>query len=93
MSNERNVLVGSVAKASSIYDDRSYLERNPDWHFADTAWKALEIDRILKKNKIAWNSAVEVGCGSGGIVANMAARYPERSPLFWRPPLLTLKKR
>lgn len=80
MTNDRKggATVASGAGAG-IYDDRSYLDQNPDWHLADTAWKAREIDRILTKNKVAWRSAVEVGCGSGGIVADLARRYPDRS--------------
>ncbi len=67
----------SAQPGPAIYDDTTYLSQNPDWHLADTAWKAREITNILTKNKVVWTSAVEVGCGSGGIVADLARRFPD----------------
>jgi SAM-dependent methyltransferase len=65
--------------AAKIYSDRQYLDNNPDWHLEDTKWKAGEIDAILRRNGVSWHSGVEVGCGSGGIVAELARRYPQNS--------------
>ncbi|MER8507353.1 methyltransferase domain-containing protein [Mesorhizobium sp. M0199] len=64
--------------AADIYSDSQYLANNPDWHLADTAWKAREIANILERNNVVWRDAVEVGCGSGGIVGKLAAKYPGR---------------
>ncbi|MER8475412.1 NAD-dependent epimerase/dehydratase family protein [Mesorhizobium sp. M1163] len=64
--------------AADIYSDSQYLANNPDWHLADTAWKAREIANILERNNVVWRDAVEVGCGSRGIVGKLAAQYPGR---------------
>jgi SAM-dependent methyltransferase len=62
-----------------IYSDSTYLANNTDWHLEDTPWKASEIRRILERNTVTWQTAVEVGCGSGGIVDQLAKAFPDRS--------------
>jgi cyclopropane fatty-acyl-phospholipid synthase-like methyltransferase len=64
--------------SEKIYSDATYLTNNADWHLEDTPWKASEIQRILNRNSVAWETAVEVGCGSGGIVSQLATAFPDR---------------
>lgn len=64
--------------AENVYSDQQYLELNPDWHLEDTAWKADFIQKILSKNAVQWQSGVEVGCGTGGIVYNLAKAYGDK---------------
>ncbi len=68
-----------INTAENIYSDKTYLANNSDWHLEDTPWKAYEISRILDRNKVQWKTAVEVGCGSGGIVDQLAKSFPDRS--------------
>jgi SAM-dependent methyltransferase len=57
---------------SSIYEDGTYLEKNPAWHSGDSAWKANQIFEILLSNHQSPRSVVEVGCGAGGVIAHLA---------------------
>ena len=57
---------------SSIYEDGTYLENNPAWHSGDSEWKASQIFQILRSNHQSPKSVVEVGCGAGGVVAELA---------------------
>lgn len=47
-----------------MYKSGEYLEKNPTWHVEDSAWKANQIIRIMKRNNIVPNSICEVGCGA-----------------------------
>jgi 2-polyprenyl-3-methyl-5-hydroxy-6-metoxy-1,4-benzoquinol methylase len=59
-----------------IYSDGAYQQRNPDWHMADSAWKAERIAAILERNSVSFSSCVEVGCGAGQVLRELARRYP-----------------
>jgi SAM-dependent methyltransferase len=58
------------------YSDGSYRENNPDWHAADSRWKAERIAAMLSDNSIRFETCVEVGCGAGQVLANVAERMP-----------------
>jgi cyclopropane fatty-acyl-phospholipid synthase-like methyltransferase len=60
----------------SIYEEGEYLKNNPDWHVADSPWKADFIHSILNKNKIQANSICEVGCGAGEILVQLSKKMP-----------------
>jgi len=62
----------------SIYSDGIYRQKNPDWHMADSAWKAERIAAILERNSVSFSSCVEVGCGAGQVLRELAPRYPGR---------------
>lgn len=53
------------------YTDGSYLQKHPDWDEADTAWKAQQIVTIIRRNGLTPRSIIDVGCGAGGIVAEL----------------------
>jgi cyclopropane fatty-acyl-phospholipid synthase-like methyltransferase len=61
-----------------MYDDGRYLERNPEWHSGASAWKAAQIVKILDGAGIRFDSVVEVGCGAGAIIAELARYWPKR---------------
>lgn len=58
------------------YLNGDYAEKNPDWDSADAPWKADKIAQILKDHHITANSIVEVGCGSGAVLAALQDYYP-----------------
>jgi SAM-dependent methyltransferase len=60
----------------SVYTDGSYRTLNPDWHVADSGWKAERIAAILTGNSVDFHSCVEVGCGGGQVLARLAQRLP-----------------
>jgi cyclopropane fatty-acyl-phospholipid synthase-like methyltransferase len=55
-----------------IYQDGTYLGKNPTWHQEDSSWKAKQICRILRKNDINPSTICEVGCGAGEILNCLA---------------------
>jgi SAM-dependent methyltransferase len=63
----------------NIYTDGQYLENNPTWHAEHSAWKADHIAAILKKNGCKPASIAEIGCGTGGVIAELTARVPSAS--------------
>ena len=58
------------------YRDGGYLSANPTWHAEDSPFKASQVKRAIERSGITPRSIVEVGCGAGGIVAELARAYP-----------------
>ena len=44
----------------------------------DSAWKAANIGEILKRESVPFQTAVEVGCGAGLILQELAGDFPEK---------------
>lgn len=53
------------------YVDGDYQSRHPGWHREHSAWKAAQIAALLRQQNCAPHSVVEVGCGAGGILAEL----------------------
>lgn len=63
----------------SPYDSGAYLAANPDWHMDDSPWKATQIGDLLTAAQAPFQSAVEVGCGAGLILQDLAKRFPDKA--------------
>ncbi len=61
----------------SIYQSGEYLEKNPSWHAADSAWKAGQILKMIRKQNLHPVTVCEVGCGAGGILYHLHAELTE----------------
>ncbi len=61
-------------KITSRYSDGDYLSKNSDWHVEDSAWKAIQIDNIIKRNKLNPKTICEVGCGAGEILRQLSLK-------------------
>lgn len=61
----------------NIYTDGTYLESNPTWHEEDSPWKATQIRRMLEKRPLQISAVAEIGCGVGGIIAELRRTLPE----------------
>jgi len=61
---------------TQIYINGEYMLNNPGWGGEDAGWKTEIINKLLKKNGILFNNAVEVGCGSGEILLELSKKYP-----------------
>lgn len=59
-----------------IYADGSYLAKNPDWHRERSDWKASHFAQLWDEWKLAPTTVCEVGCGAGGILTALSARFP-----------------
>lgn len=53
------------------YTDGTYLAKNPTWDVEDSPWKAENVIKLIKQNKIDSNSIAEVGCGVGEVLNQM----------------------
>jgi 2-polyprenyl-3-methyl-5-hydroxy-6-metoxy-1,4-benzoquinol methylase len=61
----------------TIYQDGSYLSSNPTWHEEDAPWKAMQIDKIVKRNHLNLQSICEVGCGSGEVLKELSTMWSD----------------
>lgn len=60
--------------SSNLYLNGKYLAINPNWHSADSPWKASKALHLLKSNlPFPPKSVLEVGCGSGVFLDALAA--------------------
>jgi hypothetical protein len=59
----------------SIYENGTYLSKNPAWHEEDSSWKARQIGSILRQNNIHPATVCEIGCGAGEIINCLAGDY------------------
>jgi SAM-dependent methyltransferase len=64
-----SVIENPVSTTSDRYLDGSYAIGNPDWHQADSAWKAERIFEIIDRNRIKLRSVCDLGCGAGEVLA------------------------
>lgn len=55
----------------SMYEDGTYLSNNPTWHQEDSAWKAAQVTKIIRKNGLTLGSIGEIGCGAGEVLCEL----------------------
>lgn len=67
---------GCKSMNGQIYESGEYLDKNPDWHAADAPYKTGWISEILRENGVYPETIVEIGCGSGEILVNLAKVFP-----------------
>lgn len=65
---QANPVVSREGKVQPIYVNGAYLARNPRWHLEESAWKAVQIRRILRRNQISPATVCDVGCGAGEVL-------------------------
>lgn len=63
----------------SIYTTGEYVDNNPEYHVEDSPWKAAQIMKILKRNKLesVAKTVCEVGCGAGEILRQLQMQLPK----------------
>ena len=59
------------------YLNGDYAEKNPDWDSADAPWKAGKLATLLADHGCQPKSIVEIGCGSGAVLAALRARFSQ----------------
>ena len=86
VDSERRLSVPTISP-DARYRDGTYLAHHPGWHLEDAPWKAGQVEQILARQTDdaagggagGWADTVfEVGCGAGGVLAELAKRHPER---------------
>lgn len=65
-----------------IYNDNTYLAKNPTWHEEDASFKASKIIKLLERNSISYRTVSEIGCGSGEILVQLEYQLPEVKKFF-----------
>src|ERR1700693_1839375 len=65
----------------SIYTDGSYLAKTSGtWHLQDSLFKAQRISSMLARHReIKPNTICEIGCGAGGILAELQKILPQHT--------------
>lgn len=64
-----------MCRENNVYKDGIYLENNPTWHEEDSPWKAQQIARILRVNKISPSTICDIGCGAGEILKCLTMEF------------------
>jgi len=52
-------------------ENSEYLKKNATWHTQDSEWKAKQIVKLVKNNKLEIKNVVEIGCGAGEILVQL----------------------
>jgi hypothetical protein len=66
----------------SIYQTGEYVEKNPTYHVEDSAWKAGQVLKLIKKHKLTPQAVCEVGCGAGEILKQLQLSLPVETRFF-----------
>jgi len=69
----------TYSAGDSIYTDGSYLAKTGGtWHLEDSPFKARQIASMLARHiEIKPNTICEIGCGAGGILAELQKMLPD----------------
>src|ERR1700733_235110 len=69
----------NASAGENIYTDGSYLaQTGGTWHLEDSRFKAQRIASMLgRHNEVKPNSICEIGCGAGGILAELQKSLPQ----------------
>jgi len=59
-----------------IYEDGTYLSRNPAWHIDESAWKVNQILRMMDRHRIVARTICDVGCGAGEVLRLLQQALP-----------------
>jgi SAM-dependent methyltransferase len=70
---------------SELYTKKNsdYLLLNHDWHLEDSPWKAKQILKMLKRNKLKPKTIVEMGCGAGEILSQLHTNLEDKMIEFF----------
>lgn len=67
---------GGPNRLDQRYASGEYLAENADWHEGGAAWKAQQVARMLSKHGVVPDSICDIGCGTGGVLAELDALLP-----------------
>jgi len=58
----------------TLYEGGEYLAKNPGWHVEESPWKAEQVLRMLKRNRLSPATVCDVGCGAGEVLSQLQKR-------------------
>jgi tRNA G46 methylase TrmB len=59
--------------------DGTYRQNNPTWDVKDSAEKARQVLGFMDENRLQPKTVIEVGCGAGQILVELARYLPDAS--------------
>jgi cyclopropane fatty-acyl-phospholipid synthase-like methyltransferase len=65
-----------------IYTNGIYLEKHPDWHIEESAWKVRHILCMLRRRHLMPTTICEVGCGAGEVLKLLQANMSDECTLW-----------
>jgi len=68
--------------SQTLYVDGEYLAKNPAWHAEESAWKAVQVLRMLQQNQISPKSVCDAGCGAGEVLKQLQEKLDKECG-FW----------
>ena len=72
-------LIARQDPTADRYLNGDYAQKNPDWDSADACWKAGKLHQLLLDHECRPLSIVEIGCGSGEVLAELRRLFPQAS--------------
>jgi SAM-dependent methyltransferase len=73
---EQRVETGVVAGGEPYVDGRYLEATGGTWHLEDSPFKAKYVDLLVRRNGIPPARVCEIGCGAGGVLNELHARWP-----------------
>ena len=58
-----------------MFKFKDYKKKNKNWHEEDAKYKSKIISNIIDKNKINFESCIDIGCGTGKIIEHLSFKY------------------
>lgn len=68
-----NAAAPNPAAGMKVYEDGTYKKANPTWGRERAAWKADQVVRLLLEQQVKPSSILEIGCGTGLVLAGVGA--------------------
>ena len=62
----------------NIYDDKTYLKKNPNWHIEDSPYKVSLVLKAIKRSNINFKNMIDIGCGAGVVTNLLSEKYPDK---------------
>jgi SAM-dependent methyltransferase len=66
----------SIDSESAIYRNGCYLKNNPSWHVEESPFKAKQIQRMIREQRLAPRTVCDVGCGAGLVLTELQPHLP-----------------
>lgn len=63
------------------YEGDRYLKAHPTWFIHEAPWKARQVLRMCVRNNLQPHHIVDVGCGAGGVLAELQSLLPAECQL------------
>ncbi|WP_173044817.1 class I SAM-dependent methyltransferase [Nitrospira sp. KM1] len=67
----------------TLYTSGKYLETSQSWHAEDSPWKAKQISKVIRDNRLCPKQVAEIGCGAGLIINELSRVEELRDTQFW----------